>query len=64
MKIFRIANSIDTSHGNLFRCHTAPWKYSYMLGGMVFENNRCGTRAHDYLTGVSYDLKVSLAKSV
>jgi len=23
------------NHGILFRCQTAPWKYSYMLGGMV-----------------------------
>src|ERR1700751_4766385 len=22
-------------HGSFFRCQTAPWKYSYMLGGMV-----------------------------
>jgi hypothetical protein len=22
-------------HGGFFRCQTAPWKYSYMLGGMV-----------------------------
>jgi hypothetical protein len=22
-------------HGIFFRCQTAPWKYSYMLGGMV-----------------------------
>jgi hypothetical protein len=23
------------NHGILFRCQTAPWKYSYMFGGMV-----------------------------
>jgi hypothetical protein len=22
-------------YGSFFRCETAPWKYSYMLGGMV-----------------------------
>src|SRR5262245_35142307 len=27
------------NHGIFFRCQTAPWKYSYMLGGMVFTSN-------------------------
>src|SRR6516225_10375724 len=26
---------IGQDHGSFFRCQTAPWKYSYMLGGMV-----------------------------
>src|SRR5262245_7712119 len=28
-------SAIGQDHGSFFRCQTAPWKYSYMLGGMV-----------------------------
>jgi hypothetical protein len=35
MTVGRTVLQEHQDHGSFFRCQTAPWKYSYMLGGMV-----------------------------
>src|ERR1700747_221252 len=35
MAVGRTVLQEHQDHGSFFRCQTAPWKYSYMLGGIV-----------------------------